>query len=269
MIDYHIHTARCGHAQGQIKEYYEEACRKGLEEIGFADHFPLDLLGFVPPVKVTMEGKELSEYIEDVFRLQNNSKNPKVKLGIEVDFLPGSKQIIRKEIHRYHFDYVIGSVHFLENWDFTNPESAHRYNKLSENEILRLYEKYYEIIEKSIKSGLFDIIGHIDVIKKFGYRPVKNIHYLLDRVSDLLREADLCMEVNTSGFYAPAEEFYPGVDMLKLCYNKRIPVTLGSDAHRPADVGRDLKKAAALLKEIGYREIAVFKGRKRSCLKLA
>ncbi len=269
MIDYHLHTVRCRHAQGRMEEYCEEARRKGLEEIGFADHFPLDLLGFIPPIKVTMEGKELPEYIEDVYRLQIKKGNPGVKLGIEVDFLPGSEQIMRRELAPYLFDYVIGSVHFLGNWDFTNPEAAHEYDKLNDEEILGLYEEYYEVIEKMVKSNLFDIAGHIDVIKKFGYRPFKDIHYLLNRVSSLLSEADLCIEVNTAGFYAPVQEFYPGVDMLKLCYNKKIPVTLGSDAHRPADVGRDFKKAASLLKEIGYREIAVFKERKRSCLKLA
>lgn len=263
MIDYHLHTARCCHAEGTVEDYYKEAQRKGLKEIGFADHFPLDLLNFTPPVRVTMEGKELPEYIEEVSQLQLKRGNPDVKLGIEVDFLPDREEKIRKQLAKYPFDYVTGSVHFMGNWDFTNPEVACEYAKLKNEEIFGLYEEYYHLIEKVIQSNLFDITGHIDVIKKFGYRPGKSIQHFLEQVADLLRAADICIELNTAGSYAPVNEFYPGIELLKLCHRKKVPVTLGSDAHRPAEVGRDIDKALSLLKSIGYREVAVFKERKR------
>jgi len=268
MVDYHIHTDRCGHAKGSLEEYYREAQRKGLEEIGFADHFPLDLLGFTPPIKVTMEGEELSQYVIDIDKLRQEKNNPSVKLGIEVDYLPGREEAIKKEINPYPFDYIMGSVHFLGNWDFTNPQVAYEYENLKDHEIFKIHEEYFQLIEEVVQSGIFDIIGHIDVIKKFGYLPRKGTRYLMERVSDLLKDADICIEVNTAGFYAPIKEFYPGLELLKLCYHKRIPITLGSDAHRPADVGRDIKKALAVVKEVGYREIALFRRRERNCRKI-
>lgn len=268
MVDYHIHTDRCGHAEGSIEEYYREARRKGLEEIGFADHFPLDLLGFTPPLKVTMEGEELSQYVKDIDELRRQKRNPSVKMGIEVDYLPGKEEVIKRELKPYPFDYIMGSVHFLGNWDFTNPQVAPEYEKLKEHEIFQIHEEYFQLVEQVVQSGIFDIIGHIDVIKKFGYLPRKGTHYLMERASDLLEEADMCVEVNTAGYYAPIKEFYPGMEFLKLCFNKKIAVTLGSDAHRPGDVGRDIKKALNMVKAAGYREIALFKKRKRYCRKI-
>ncbi|UNC92899.1 histidinol-phosphatase HisJ family protein [Candidatus Contubernalis alkaliaceticus] len=268
MIDYHLHTVRCGHAEGTLEQYWREAVCKGLKEIGFADHFPLDVLNFEPPEKVTMEGWELPQYIGEVLQLSLKNGSPNVKLGIEVDFLPGLEKAIYEELSHYPFDYVIGSVHFLEDWDFTNPACAGAYEKCTAEEILTLYEKYYILIEKLAEAELCDIVGHLDVIKKFGYRPPGGTAHLIERVTDLLREADLCIELNTAGLYTSASEVYPSKEILESCFRRGIPVTLGSDAHRPEDVGRDLEMALDLLREIGYREIAVFKDRKRGSLKI-
>ncbi len=268
MIDYHLHTVRCCHARGTLEDYCREGARKGLTEIGFADHFPLDLLDYEPPVKVTMDGEELPRYVEEVLRMSRNKELPTVKLGIELDFLPGREKAAQRELSLYPFDYIIGSVHFLEDWDFTNPACAGEYEQCTEEEIMELYEKYYLLIEKLVGSNLCDIIGHLDVIKKFGYRPINGAARLMERVTDLLKEADLCIELNTAGLYTPALEMYPANDILESCRRKKVPVTLGSDAHRPEDVGRSLDTALDLLRESGYREVAVFRGRKRSFLKI-
>lgn len=268
MIDYHLHTVRCFHARGTLEEYCREGARKGLKEIGFADHFPLGLLDFEPPVKVTMEGSELPQYVEEVLQLSERKENPTVRLGVEVDFFPGRVKAAQKELSLYPFDYIIGSVHFLGDWDFTNPACAGEYEKCTEEEIINLYEKYYLLIEKLAESNLCDIVGHLDVIKKFGYRPQNGAAHLIERVTDLLKEADLCIELNTAGLYTPACEAYPAREVLENCCRKGVPVTLGSDAHRPEDVGRALDAALVLLREAGYREVAVFKGRKRGSLKI-
>lgn len=271
MIDYHLHTARCGHARGQPAEYYREACRKGLVEVGFADHFPLGALDFVPPVKVTMEEEELPDYIQEVRELREMPRDkgcPGVKLGIEIDYLPGREEAIRAGLAPHDFDYVLGSVHFLGGWDFTNPDLEEDYGRFREEELFQVYEDYYKTVEKGVSSGLYDIVGHLDVIKKFNYRPRKDTWPLVDKVIDLLAQGDMCIELNTAGFYVPAREFYPAARVLQGCLARKVPVTLGSDAHAPGDVGRDFPRALALLREVGYREIAVFKQRKRSAWKI-
>lgn len=265
MIDYHLHTARCCHATGTVEEYLAEAEIRGLKEIGFADHFPLGLLGYTPRSQVTMHPEELEDYISDIHSLRNKSKFLTVKLGIEVDFLPGTEDKLSALLEQYAFDYVIGSIHFMEDWDFTHPVYAQSYK---ERDIDKLYGEYFELVEDLCCSGLFDIIGHIDVIKKFGYRPSGNLDALWREIACLLNETDVCLELNTAGRDAPIGGFYPDRRLLEICCQEGVAVTLGSDAHAPQQVGRYFAEAVDMLKNAGYKELTSFNGRVRENIPL-
>lgn len=261
MIDYHLHTARCCHAMGTLEEYLLEAESRQLAEIGFADHFPLGLLGFEPRKQVTMHPEELPVYMEQVNNLKKQSSSVKIKLGIEIDYIPGTEQQVEGLLGNYEFDYIIGSIHFMGDWDFTHPVYAEDYKHKDLDEI---YNRYYGLLARVCKSGLFDIIGHIDVVKKFGYRPVNSLETTRLEIARILRETGTCLELNTAGRDAPVGEFYPDRDFLAMCHSEGVDVTLGSDAHAPEQVGRYFPEAVNLLKETGYRELAVFDQRKKS-----
>ncbi len=266
MLDYHIHTKRCHHAVGEMEDYVRQAFEMGLKEIGFADHFPLDLLDYIPKNQVTMAKEELDAYIEDVLALAAKHTKLNIRLGVEVDYLPGKEETIRRLLAAYPFDYVIGSVHFLEGWDFTHPAQAKRFEEIS---VLSAYEEYFALIKKVISSQLFDIIGHIDIVKKFGYHVAGDANTrLVAEVVRVLKEADVCVEVNTSGWRAPVGEQYPARAFLEDCFSQGIPVTLGSDAHTPHDVGGGLVRAVELLRDVGYTRIARFARRKRYFINL-
>jgi len=260
MIDYHLHTARCCHATGTLSEYLAEAQRKGLDEIGFADHFPLGLLDFKPRNQVTMEPRELKLYIAEVEALKNKSESPVIRVGIEVDYIPGTEKKLENLLKQYHFDYVIGSIHFMGRWDFTHPVYANDYR---EQDMGKLYRQYYALVRDACKCGLFDIIGHIDVIKKFGYRPEEALDFMRVEVVSILKENGVCFELNTAGRDAPVGEFYPDQRFVEICRAKGVPVTMGSDAHAPDQVGRYFPEAIACLKAAGYDQLATFKRRKR------
>lgn len=259
-VDYHLHTSRCCHACGTPRQYLLEAEAKGLSEIGFADHFPLGLFGVTECEPVTMQPEELDDYIGDVAALQKTATIP-VRLGVEVDYLPGKERETAKLLARYPFDYTIGSIHFLDGWDFTNPAQAGRYE--TEN-INSLYDNYYSLVQEMAQSGLFQIIGHLDVIKKFAFFPRSTCERMLAETCRILKKADVCVELNTSGWRAPVGEAYPGEALLSVCREFSIPVTLGSDAHRPGDVGGGLQRALLLLHKVGYQEIATFAGGERT-----
>ncbi len=261
MIDYHLHTKRCHHAAGEIEEYLSFAQEKGLAEIGFADHFPLELLNYTPKNKVTMSGKELEEYISDISSLRDAAANITVRLGAEIDYLPGQETLTRQLISSYPFDYVIGSIHFLDDWDFTHPAQA---KKFEIGCIKSIYRKYFQQLKKMVVSRLFDIIGHADVVKKFGYcLEEKEWQLMLPEIIATIRQADICVEVNTSGWRSPVAEQYPSRSFLEACFQNDIPLTLGSDAHLPDDVGKGLAEAIVLLRDIGYRRVALFSHRQR------
>ncbi len=262
MVDYHLHTPRCCHAEGTPEEYLAEAERKGLREIGFADHFPLGLLDYIPRAQVTMNSDELEGYIGQIEALKGYSAQVDIKTGIEVDYLPGTEDKLADLLKDYRFDYVIGSIHFMEDWDFTHPVYADSYR---ERDLNKLYQTYFKLVWDLCRSGLFDIIGHIDVIKKFGYRPVSDLEPYWTETARVLKETDTCLELNTAGRDAPVNEFYPHKRLLEKCFQRGVPVTMGSDAHGPVQVGRYFKEAAELLKTTGYKELAVFEKRvKRS-----
>lgn len=259
-LDYHIHTSRCCHATGTMEEYVAVAEKREMTEIGFSDHFPLELLGVVPENPVSMAAAELAGYIADVQRLQKQTSIP-VKLGIEVDFVPGMEKEAAKLLAAYNFDYVIGSIHFLDEWDFTHPAHVKRYESMN---IYELYERYFAVVRQLAQSGICQIVGHMDVVKKFAFFPRKAWDHLLIETCQAIKDADLCVEVNTAGWRAPVAEAYPGVFMLEKCLQLGIPVTLGSDAHRPQDVGGGIQRASFMLYKLGFREVASFAGGKRT-----
>lgn len=261
ILDYHIHTKMCGHATGELEEYLDTAVRKELTEIGFADHLPLYFL--TPENMLTgyaMTEAELPVYVDTVLRLRENSPVV-VKLGVEADYVPGYEGELRKLLNAYPFDYVIGSVHFIDGWSFDNQEEIDGYSKW---DIGDLYERYFALVRQAAMSGLFDIMAHPDLIKKFNYKPSKDLMPLYEETVTAFKKAGVCVEVNTAGLRCPVREIYPSSGFLSAAFRYGLPVTLGSDAHRPDITGAELSLALALIKSTGYTKVAVFEGRNRS-----
>lgn len=264
LVDYHWHTARCGHASGTMQQYIAVARQLGLTEVGFADHIPMYWL----PIderdpEVAMHPDELPSYIEEVQQLQRSNPDINIKLGLEVDFIPGHEDAAKKILNPWPLDYVLGSVHYLDGWGFDNPDYIDRYQ---EWDLLELYQHYFNYVCHAAVSGLFDIMAHTDLIKKFGYRPQAELIPLYQKVARTFAESGVCVELNTAGLRVPAKEIYPAVELLKLLYKYNVPVTMGSDAHNPQQVGQGLDVALQLLKSVGYQKITIFNKRKREYL---
>lgn len=114
----------------------------------------------------------------------------------------------------------------------------------------------------------FDVICHLDLPKKYNKRPSPpTVQGFLD-VLEKIREKDLAVELNTSGFHYPVKEAFPSPDLLGRCAQLEIPVVVGSDAHTPEAVGRDFDRARDLLDAAGYRHLAGFSHRRREVLPL-
>jgi len=263
IIDYHIHTKLCGHAEGEMEEYVQSAIAKGLKEIGFSDHFPLF---HIELRDLSMKMEDMPLYINKVRELWNSYKKKiRIKLGIEVEYTAEIEKQTRELLKGYSFDYIIGSTHFIGKWVFDHPDHKDEWEK---RDVYRVYEEYFDQLCRMVSSGLFDIVGHADLVKKFGYKPKQKLTALYEKLAGLVKKQDMCVEINTSGLRRPVKEIYPAEELLKICFEKGIPVTLGSDAHAPGDVARDFDKALALIRRVGYRKIAVFSARKRRLVRL-
>lgn len=256
MLDYHIHTRLCGHAAGEPDEYVQFALTQPLREIGFADHLPL--LKWGKP-EYAMRLEQLPEYVEIVHRLQAAYPALSIKLGIEADYYPGEEDTTRELVARHPFDYVYGSVHFIDGWAFDDPREMGQWDQRNVNSV---YEQYFTRLQQAAKSGVFDIIAHIDVIKKFGHRPTRDLSELIEETVRIFRDSSMAVEINTAGLRKPVGEIYPSGDILRLLQRYDIPIVLGSDSHHPQEIGKHFEIAIALLKEYGFRELVAFKQRR-------
>lgn len=260
VIDYHTHSRFCRHAQGDIEAYVQAAVALGLQELGCSDHAPLPG-NYDLQHRMTLE-EYYSSYAPAVSALVQQYRGKiHIKRGIECDYLEWTKEWTKNFVEENDFDFVIGSVHFV------GPEGNEKAlfgPTYDASELPGLHEAYYRSVRDSAKSGLFDIIGHFDLVKKLGACSSKQIDEALWAALEEIKKSDLCIEINTSGWRRAEHEAYPGERILKFAKDLAIPMTLGSDAHTPDDVGRDFDRAVALLEEYGRGRISTFEKRQRS-----
>ncbi len=247
--DYHTHTARCGHACGTPAEYVTAAQVKGLSGIGIADHLPLLP---TPDPELSMGIEDLGDYVEEVQALQKTYPGY-VLLGIEADYRPHTVAKVGLLLDEHPFDYTIGSVHHLGDWGFDDPRQMGEYDS---RDIDDAWIEYFQLVGDAAESGLFTILGHLDLMKKFGYQPTRAMTAELDYLVDRIARAGVLCEINTAGLHKPVGEAYPTLDILRRLRAAGVMITFGSDAHRPEEVGRDFDHAVELARAAGYEEFA-------------
>jgi len=234
-------------------EYVEKALALGLPAIGFADHLPMYWLkesNRDPGIAMPMQS--LTEYVAEVGKLRAAYPSLPIKLGIEADYVPGFELELAEILNQYPFDYVLGSVHFIDGWGFDNPAYLEKYEYIDIND---LYRQYFSLLQQAARSRLFNVIAHPDLIKKFGYRPQANLQQLYDQTARAFAESGVSAEINTAGLRVAAKEIYPSLGLLQTLRKHAVPVTTGSDAHEPGLVGYAFENARELLQEIGYAEV--------------
>jgi histidinol-phosphatase (PHP family) len=255
MIDYHIHTKYCRHAKGEMEEYVEQALKLKLSAIGFSDHLPFDESHMKD---LSMTDAEMAVYMKKIPELEE-SYGIRIYAGIEADYYPGRQQEIIQRLDRYEFDYVIGSVHYINGWGFDNPVFLTDWEK---NDVNVTYEAYFRSLVEMVETGLYDIVAHADLVKKFGYFPERPFDEEIDAAVSAIKKSGMIIEINTSGLRKPVREMYPSEFILKVAHDYDVPVVFGSDAHMPGDVGKDFAQARALLKKIGFTKTAVIEKRR-------
>jgi histidinol-phosphatase (PHP family) len=256
MVDYHIHTHLCGHACGTMAAYVQTAIDNGLTEMGFADHLPM-LKWWQPDYSMTPE--QLPEYVRQVHALQRQFPEISIKLGIEADYYSQSEEAAtRTLLEQYPFDYVYGSVHFLDSWAFDDPERVAEWDSHDVNEV---YRRYFTLVEQAVRSELFDVLGHMDLVKKFGHRPSQEMAGPIEQVVKACRDTGMAIEINTAGLRKPVKEIYPSPAILQLIRQYQIPIVLGSDAHAPHEVAYHFDDVRTMLHTYGFTHIVKFAAR--------
>ena len=245
--DYHSHTCLCRHATGKPTEYAAAARRVGLQEIGFTDHAPMPEDDFDD---WRMPSKELDLYVAWVQEARQDHPDLNIRLGLEVDYLPGLEPWIQDLTRRHPWDYLIGSVHYLfPGWAVDDPRQIREWEK---RDPVQVWQLYVERLTAAAKSGLFDVIGHVDLPKKFGFRPPDDVVAFYRPFLLAARKAGVAIELNTAGLRKECREIYPGRALLEAAHREGIPITFSSDAHAPEEMGAGFQEAVALARSVGY-----------------
>lgn len=269
LCDTHTHTARCGHAGGADEAYVEAGIAKGLSAIAVTDHLPLYWL---PPERrdpsLAMSLEELPRYVEAVLALKERyAGRIEVLLGIEADWVAGHEGTLVRLLDAYPFDVVLGSIHWLDGWWVDAPSSLPRYRE-GQDEVDRIWAGYAREAIAAARSGLFDVLSHLDLPKKFGFRPSAPFGGLRDEVVAAVAASGCAVELSSAGRRKPVGEDYPSPDLVAALAAAGVPFVLSSDAHAPAEVGFAFPDLAATLRAAGVSRTARFRGRRRELVPL-
>jgi histidinol-phosphatase (PHP family) len=251
-IDLHNHTTLCNHASGTMEEYIQRAIELNIEIFGFSEHNPMNF-----DQKYRMKFDEFEKYLNQIDTLQDKYQDDiQILKALEFDFIEGYEN--NSLLNDKRLDYLIGSCHFIDKWGFDNPEFIGNYKN---KDIDKIWEEYFDIIVQIAKSGKFNIIGHIDLIKVFNFLPKKDIKLIVKDAIKEIKKSSMVVEVNSAGFRKPSKEQYPSIDILNMIYENDIPITISSDAHSVSQVGLNYEKSLKIVKDIGFNKVAYFQNR--------
>lgn len=287
MSDYHLHlhphagdTHRAAPPTGQyppglIESYVEFAAERGVTELGFTEHLyrcveANDVLGpfwewdwrsdlSAQAAQMVADDRTLSieSYVAAVQAAKE--RGLPVKLGLEVDFFPQTIDAVLDFLAPYPFDYLIGSVHWVGAWSIDSGDVTYEFGRRG---VDQSWEDYFALVVDLAERGAVDVLAHVDVCKKYGYRPATEPTHLYERVVKAAARTGTSVEVSSQGLRRPVSEVYPSPTFLKMFHGAGVKVTLASDAHHPEDAGHAHDEVVEAARAAGYTEHLRFESRR-------
>ena len=261
LADYHMHTPLCRHATGHPEEYVHAAARIGLGEIGFACHSPMRTA--FDDWRMPIE--DFPCYLDMVAQARDlgAAHGVVVRLGLEIDYLPGHEPWIEELSQMAPWDYLIGSVHYLtESLAVDDPNHLSQVHATFTPQ--QVWETYWRLFAQAARTRFFDFMAHPDLPKKFGRVPQGDLSPYYRQAIEALKESDTAFEINTAGLRKPIQTPYPAPEFIRLGAKAGLPMVISSDAHAPSEVGAGFERAQSLARESGYAQLARFENRRRT-----
>ena len=268
LTDYHLHLRpdedqsppwERWFTEANVERYLAAAGAAGIEELGVSEHvyrFREALEVWDHPFWRTYAHDDLDAYCEFV------ASTP-LRLGIELDYVPGAEAASAALVEGRGFDYVVGSVHFID----AGAVDMNDYGAwLSGQDPDEIWRSYFETLAAAARSGLFDILAHPDLVKLWGSArlgPKRDPRAYYEPAVEAIAESGVAVEVSTAGLRKPVGEIYPAPELARMCAEAGAPFALSSDAHTPEQVGHAYGAAEELLRSVGVEEICVFERRSR------
>jgi histidinol-phosphatase (PHP family) len=256
-IDYQVHSTRSHDGRATIMEQCERAVELGLDEIGFSEHKDFD------PADPVVNYFDYDAYIREIGTARQRFDGQlTIRAGVEIDYQSWFEADIAKYLESHAFDFVIGSVHYVDRQMIMTPE----YNR--GRTARTAYEDYFSAVHDSVVSGLFDIVGHLEYANRRGtaawgpYQPEPYRETLTSLFKDMVATGTV-FEINTAGLHQNLGATYPCADTVLLyaqCGGKLL--SIGSDAHHPDQLGHAYPQAARTAIAAGLIQVCSWHERK-------
>jgi len=270
LSDYHIHTAVSIDCSADLPAICVRASELGLAEIAVTNHL------MVTNSDYCISEQQLVDLREQIHEMTKLFPDLTIRLGLEVDYLEGQQQAVEKRIEQGEravgqFDFILGSVHMLRGVHFSSTTHAPALFEVCPP--VEAFREYFRLLEKAVRSGMFCVMAHPDLIRKFTgslHPPVPFDWYAeeVDSFIQSLHDEHVGIELNTKGLDCPVREIFPSEQLLEryinYCKSKepRPLITLGSDAHEAENVGRKFDAALIQLKQAGGSELCTWQDRR-------
>ncbi len=211
---------------------------------------------------LAMASGELPRYVEAVLALKERYRDRvEVLLGLEADFVSGHEETLAALLQRYPFDVVLGSVHWLDGWWVDAPSSLPRYRR-GQAEVDRIWDEYATAVVRAAPSGLFDVLSHLDLPKKFGFRSSRPFAGRQEEVVEAVASSGCAVELSSAGRRKVVGEDYPSPELLAALAVAGVPFVLSLDAHAPLEVGWGFDGLVASARAAGVGATMLFRRRR-------
>lgn len=261
-LDYHIHSSRSVDSETDMEAYCRRAIELGLSELCFTEHVDFD------PAEANTGYFDHKRYQREIrANRERFGDRLVIRSGAEIDYNHRFEEDIAAFLANTAFDFVLGSVHYLDGFNVSEPRSVEYFK---DREILRAYGRYFEEVQQCVDFGLFDVLGHLDLVKRYGvdfYGPFElgSFTEQIKRILETVVNTGMGVEINTSGIRQHPQETYPGLEVLKMYkwLGGQI-LTVGSDAHTADDLAKDIRVGLEQARQAGFETVWTFEAR-RGC----
>ncbi len=261
-VNFHFHDEHSSDAAGSLAEHCAAALRAGITDVCVTNHVEMLLADGTWRVDLDEALTRFAHVQERISDVRQRWPELRLRLGAEFEYRPEWLDVLDSLAAAGHFDFIIGSVHMVDGINISGGADVERFFDGRGQDVT--YSRYFETLLEMVEWGGFDVVGHFDLIKRYGYR-----HYgsydaaafepVLQTILTRMADSGIGLEINTSGVSQAPRVPYPEPEILVWARRAGVKwLTIGSDSHAPARFAQGLDEGYALARRTGWERLSVF-----------